>query len=540
MKRIITLVICLSFLPSLQAQKLDYDTDSKWFLGLNTGGTWNTTDVRNKTHVGWGFTLGRSFNYNYGKKFSFDLRLRYLGGKWYGQDYDTTSLNGYNPSFGPGGSVAQVYDTLGYTINNFQAEVHELGLELVLHANGLRERTGWDPYIFGGVNIVWNQTFGDLYNQDTLFFNNSFYNYSPNGMSKPEWKEMSDGIYDTALDGSDQTDYNVNFMPSLGIGLAYQVGPRFSLGIEHKTTFALKDVFDGYEDNTLRWGMFENDIYHYTALMLKFNFRARATADHIKPEEVDCLKPAINVQKPRGKRVNTSTPVYEYEAVVSQISTVSNLQLSINGELSNNFTYDPTSSKVNSSFALVQGENRVKLTASNECGTVSETVVIFYEECVPPTVVITMPASQKIVVEQPTYTLFAQLTHPKEIMYSINERPLNNYNFNEETNVFSSTITLTEGINRVRIQTSNECGTAEQIVEIEYVKCDAPKISTTYPGHVATAENKTFVLVAQFDNVVAKNQITLKLNGITQVFTYTTATKKLTKRLTLEEGVNFV
>ena len=540
MKRIITLAICLSFLPSLQAQKLEYDTDSKWFLGLNTGGTWNTTDVRNKTHIGWGFTLGRSFNYNYGKKFSFDLRLRYLGGKWYGQDYDTTSLNGYNPSYSPGGSVVQTYDTLGYTVNNFQAEVHELGLELVLHANGLRERTGWDPYIFGGVNIVWNQTYGDLYNQDTLFFNNSFYNYSPDGMSKPEWKEMSDGIYDTALDGSHQTDYNVNFMPSLGIGLAYQVGPRFSLGIEHKTTFALKDVFDGYEDNTLRWGMFENDIYHYTALMLKFNFRSRATVEHKEPEVVDCLKPAIDVQQPRGKRINTSSPVYEYAAVVSQVATASNLQLSINGELSNNFTYDATSSKVNSSFALVLGENRVKLTASNECGTVSETVVIFYEECVPPTVVITMPNTPKTVVEQPAYTVFAQLTHPGDIIYSINDRPLNNYNYNEETNTFSSTITLTEGINRIKIQTSNECGTAEQTVEVEYVKCDAPKISTTYPGNVVTAENKTFDLVAQFENIIAKNQITLKLNGVVQVFTYTTATKKLTKRLTLSEGVNVV
>ena len=540
MKRIITLAICLSTVTQFFAQKLEYDTDSKWFLGLNTGATWNTTDVRNKTHIGWGFTLGRSFNYNYGKKFSFDLRLRYLGGKWYGQDYDTTSLNGYNPSFSPGGSVIQTYDTLGYTVNNFQAEVHELGLELVLHANGLRERTGWDPYIFGGVNIVWNQTYGDLYNQDTLVSNNSFYNYAPDGMSKPEWKEMSDGIYDTALDGSDQADYNVNFMPSLGIGLAYQVGPRFSIGLEHKTTFALKDVFDGYEDNTLRWGMFENDIYHYTSLMLKFNFRARAVADHTDKEEKDCLKPAINVNQPRGKRVVTSSAVYAYEATVSQISTASNLQLTVNEAITNNFTYDPTSSKVSSSLALVKGENRIKLTASNECGTVSETVVIVYEECVPPTIVFTMPNAPKVVVEQANYTVFAKLTHPEQIAYSINDRPLNNYNYNDETDTFSSTITLTEGINRIKIKTSNECGTAEQVVEVEYVQCDAPVIKTNYPTGVVIAQNNTFDLSAQFENITAQNQITLKLNGIVQVFTYTAASKTLTKRLTLSEGVNVV
>ena len=49
--------------------------------------TWNTTDVDDKLDLGWGLTLGRSFNYDYGKILSFDLRGRYLRGYWYGQDY---------------------------------------------------------------------------------------------------------------------------------------------------------------------------------------------------------------------------------------------------------------------------------------------------------------------------------------------------------------------------------------------------------------------------------------------------------------------
>ena len=262
MKKIITLAFFLSLAMTQFAQKLDYDNDSKWFFGLNAGAAWNTTDVKNKTHIGWGFILGRSFNYNYGKKVSFDLRMRYLHGKWYGQDYDTTSTIGYNSQFTPPGNVLQYYDTLGYTINNFQTDVHELGLELAIHLNSIRETKGWDPYIFGGANIVWNQTFGDLYTNDTIDGGNHAYNYSSSGMTKPEWKLLSDDIYDSALDGSNQNNYNVDFMPSLGVGLGYQVGPRFSVGVEHKTTFALKDVFDGYVNPEERWGIFENDIYH--------------------------------------------------------------------------------------------------------------------------------------------------------------------------------------------------------------------------------------------------------------------------------------
>ena len=145
MKRIYTLAIILLISSPLFSQKLDYDNDSKWYWGLNAGAAWNTTDVKNKTKVGWGFTLGRAFNYNYGKALSFDFRMRYLNGTWAGQDYDTTSLTNYNSSVSPSGSVVDYYDTLGYTINNFQTKVHELGLEFVIHANNLRQNTGWDP-----------------------------------------------------------------------------------------------------------------------------------------------------------------------------------------------------------------------------------------------------------------------------------------------------------------------------------------------------------------------------------------------------------
>ena len=92
-------------MTTIFGQKLDYDNDSKWFWGINTGIAWSTTDVKTKHPAAWGLTLGKAFNYNYGKKISFDIRARYLGGKWRGQDYDTTSLLDYNKEFTPFGNV---------------------------------------------------------------------------------------------------------------------------------------------------------------------------------------------------------------------------------------------------------------------------------------------------------------------------------------------------------------------------------------------------------------------------------------------------
>lgn len=86
----------LLFSSYSQTFNVDYDNSSKWFLGLNVGAAWNTTDVTNKTDAGWGIILGKSYGYNFYSPLTFDIRARYLRGFWYGQDTDTSSLSGYS------------------------------------------------------------------------------------------------------------------------------------------------------------------------------------------------------------------------------------------------------------------------------------------------------------------------------------------------------------------------------------------------------------------------------------------------------------
>jgi hypothetical protein len=172
MNRIVTLsIIFFLGMTGAKAQNIDYENSGKWFLGLNVGGTWQTTDIKNQTNVGYGVVLGKSFNYNYGKRLVFDLRARYLHGEWYGKDADSTTID---------------LDTAGlnsfYGLNNFLSTQNRLALELVIHANRIRERTGFDPYIFGGIGLTWASTYADYYNK--LDSTESF------GM---------DGIYETEL-----------------------------------------------------------------------------------------------------------------------------------------------------------------------------------------------------------------------------------------------------------------------------------------------------------------------------------------------------
>ncbi|HNR85846.1 MAG TPA: hypothetical protein PKN38_04500, partial [Taishania sp.] len=141
------------------AQKLKHEQVSPFFFGLNAGATWQSTDVKTKVDLGAGFVFGASFNRDYGNIFSYDLKFRFLGGSWYGQnirktdfsDYDNTTLS----------TVPTDYkSTLGYSINNFKSKSREFNLELSIHLNRLTERTGWDPYIFGGIGATYFRTYG--------------------------------------------------------------------------------------------------------------------------------------------------------------------------------------------------------------------------------------------------------------------------------------------------------------------------------------------------------------------------------------------
>jgi len=490
MNKIIILGTFLSFALTSFSQKLDYDNDSKWFFGLNVGAAWNTTDVKNQTDTGWGVIFGRSFNYNYGKKISFDLRLRYLSGNWYGQDYDTTSLLGYNSEYSPEGSILQHYDTLGYTINNFQTEVKELGLELAIHLNALRETTGWDPYIFGGANIVVNQTYGDLVYTDSLSQN--AYDYSPYGISKPEWKLLSDGIYDMALDGSQQDKFNIDFMPSLGFGLGYQVGPRFAVGIEHKTTFAMKDVFDGYVNPEERWGLFENDIYHYTSAFLKFNLRNRRSEQHTEmipiqdnsPEiesATPCLSPTVSIIAPTGSASVVQSKKLVLKAIITNIDNASAVTVKLNGDVQYEGAYNNTTKLFTKLLELSPRSNTIDVSATTDCGKHTKVIRVLYQPCSSPTISIMSPRQENSVTSGGSISIKSKISgisSVDQLTVTLNGALISGGSYVAQTGIYSNVIPLKSGKNVVFYTVTNGCGVVSAQSTITNQTSPDPKMIT--------------------------------------------------------------
>lgn len=556
MKKIITLAFSLLFIfTHVSGQgKLDYEHDSRWFWGLNVGSTWQTTDVKNQNNWGLGLTLGKSFNYNYGKKVSFDLRARYLYGNWYGQDRDTTGFQLPNHALSTG--ETNYKDNLGYSVMNFKTEVHRVALELVIHANGIRERSGWDPYIFGGVGLTWHQTLGNQLNSNDTTGGSSMYKYNTlNGdYSRASLNNLQDGSYETALDGTKKGEFRVGFMPSVGIGIGYQVGPRFSLGLEHKTTFTRIDNFDGYVNQNSK---IKNDLYHYTSFYLRFQIRKH----RVKTDDPNSLgnlpnyedngnqtatPPVVNFTNPRASGTNVTQPNFTIRADVKNVDSQNNITFRQNGFTSTNFSYNATTDRLESNVTLAPGQNIFEIVATNNAGTDQKTTIIVYnrDTQVPPIVTFTNPASSPATVSVPTFNLAATVLNVQQsnqVTMTVNGQTYSSFSFNPSNNSLSAVLNLNTGTNIVTVTGTNAAGTDSKTTTIIYRSAEQPPVvyyvdpqSSPY-----TTTASTFVINAEVLNVSGSQNITFKQNGnINQSFTFNGSTHDFQSSVVLNAGQN--
>jgi hypothetical protein len=559
MKRIITLAFSLLFVCTqlLGQGKLVYEKDSRWFWGLNIGTTWQTTDVKNQNDWGAGLMIGKSFNYNYGKKISFDLRGRYLYGNWYGQDVDTTGFQKTNAALSSG--ATNYKDGIGYSVLNYKTEVHRLALELVIHANGIRERSGWDPYIFGGVGFTWHETYGNqLDGNDTIFASQYAYDQLNGDFSKASLNAIQDRSYETALDGTTTGTFRVGFMPSLGFGLGYQVSPRFSLGLEHKTTFTRIDNFDGYVDASSKR---PNDMYHYTSFYLRFQVKNRHNYVEDNPNSLHNLPnyenqtnqgssqpPVVNFTNPSISGMTVSQPNFTIRAEVKFVDGKQNTTFRQNGINSQNFSYNATTDLLESNVVLVPGQNVFEITGVNAAGTDVESTIIIYNkvnEIAPPVVTFNNPPTSPFTITNPAFNLMATVLNVQQanqITMTVNGQSFQNFNFNPANNVVTANLNLTMGTNIVTVIGTNTAGTDVESTTLIYnvINEQLPIVNFTNPALSGTAVTQpNFNIRADVKFVNGKENITFRQNGIYNgVFTYNATTGRFESNVVLTPGQN--
>ncbi|MEY3099758.1 MAG: hypothetical protein RIS63_652, partial [Bacteroidota bacterium] len=447
MRKLYALLLFALTVQISNAQQVDYNS-SKWFWGLNYGGTWHSTDLAHERYNGWGLTLGRSYNYDYGRNLSFDLRGRFLSGEWYGQSDALTQLtSSVNPALGA------LYSNNANYVHNFRSDIRELDLELVIHAGRLRERTGWDPFVFGGLGLTWQQTWADALLDSTI----SIYDYNSLDPQQPAQQQLIgvlDDIYETRLDGLQGNDWAVNWMPSLGFGLAYHKG-RFSIGVEHKTTFTMADAFDGLIQTDPR---LRNDWYHYTSGFFQIHFKNRAPKpissrdnnpiNNQSPFIPDCLQPNVQVINGQINPITVQQSVFLLNASISGHLNNNQVQILHNGMLLNGFNFNPNNGLLQRSINLLPGSNTIRVTAFNDCGSAFDQITINYDDCLSPQLFWLHPSAPGTTTNQNIFSLNAQLagsTQNAQLVVLHNNIPV--ANAQQIGNTISANIVLTPGLN---------------------------------------------------------------------------------------------
>ena len=335
MNRIILFLFALVMSGSAWTQNMRYNgygTHSNWFFGLNYGGTWHSTDVRNDFLSAGGFVLGRSYGYRQNSPVVFDLRGRFLIGNWQGIDNRVSAVNPndnvLNGTYNP--SLNYVQDTSS-VLRNFRTGQAELNLELVLHLNRLREQTRWDLYAFGGVGLTFWNARGNYLNDLTLD------KYDFESSIESDLTNELDGTFDTDLEGS-RDGLNVNWMPHVGFGIGYQLGPRVTFGFEHKTTFARTDLWDGLSSENTGTTAGLKDLYHYSNLYLRWYLRGTARGSVQGNGNVNytppppCFSPTLTITDPINTHHTVSTQSIMFRADIRNVSDRNQITLRVNGQ----------------------------------------------------------------------------------------------------------------------------------------------------------------------------------------------------------------
>jgi hypothetical protein len=514
MRKLYALLLFALTLTHLSAQNVNYNS-SKWFWGLNYGGTWHSTDLDYERYNGWGLTLGRSYNYDYGRGLSFDIRGRFLSGQWYGQADSFTQLDiNANPALSP------YFNTNPTYVHNFRSDIRELNLELVLHAGRLRERTGFDPYIFGGVGLTWQQTWADAF--DTL----GTYAYNSLDLTQPAQQQLigfMDDIYETRLDGIQGNDWAVNWMPSLGFGLAYHKG-RFSIGVEHKTTFTMADSFDGLSQTDPR---LRNDWYHYTSGFFQLHFKGRAS----KPAPVrgndspitninnftqNCPQPIISMVGQPQTSVSVTTILLRFD--LANVNNSQEIQLTNTFNQALPFNFNTQTKRLEATVTLLPGTNTFTITATTPCGSKTQVVQIEQLACQLPTVQIMTSGVNPATVQQVNYALNATLSghlNANQIQVLHNGMSVSGFNFNPNNGLLQRNINLTPGANTIRITATNDCGSAFDQISINYDDCRTPQLSWLQPNAPGTTTNQgALTLSAQLTGSTQNGQVLVLHNNV--------------------------
>lgn len=259
------------------------------------------------------------------------------------------------------------------------------------------------------------------------------------------------------------------------------------------------------------------------------------------------LLPVVYITDPNRESIETSRDQYLVKANIKNVNSKSDVRLSVNGRNNSNFTFSAAREQFEANILLREGRNTIRITAKNKAGESTDQVVINYTKGNPPYVNITRPSGYSYETFQSSYRIEAQINEidsKNDIQFFVDGRRVYNFDFNNRTGAFTSSINLQEGRNDVRLKAVNTFGEATDEVSItrkrETTK-QPPVVNISTPKNNSTTQDSKTNLRAQIKYVDSKNDIRLSVNGQnTYNFNFNAREEKLEANVDLKIGSNTI
>jgi outer membrane protein OmpA-like peptidoglycan-associated protein len=296
---------------------------NQWEVGVSVGNVAVSGDVATRfPNLGWGVHVRKAFGY------IFSARLAYSGGNARGMNWLPSFNYGRNTAWAnnyvapvnmtwayapqPGMVTGQLYQVQSTNTElpfngssadpvyvNYKTNIHQLALQGIVTLNNVRfhkAKTGFLLYAIGGVGAMvyetrvntldeTGKTYSGLFRQINEAYTSG---YSDRRQVLRDLRAGMDNSYETLAEGEKSRRPNLfsrTMKPTVqaGIGIAFKLSKRFSLGIEEVHTWTNEDLLDGQRWQETPFGdaamTRDFDTWHYTNINLNYNIGAKKSVE---------------------------------------------------------------------------------------------------------------------------------------------------------------------------------------------------------------------------------------------------------------------
>lgn len=234
--------------------------------------------------------------------------------------------------------------------------------------------------------------------------------------------------------------------------------------------------------------------------------------------------PVVSFIMPSQNPLSTMVSVCAIKAQVLHITTQNQASATVNGQPVA-FLYDNNQKQINFQASLVQGNNIITVSSSNNSGSDTKSTIVVYNQKKdpgqPPSVSFVVPASQYNATDNQAYAFKAVVVgvgSQSDITVTFNGVQVYSFAYNAATKEVTFSSPLSTGNNNLTIQATNGYGTDSKSANVNYIPHQdiklPPLITFTQPSSSGTVTyNNAFDFKAVIQNITSPAQLSVSLNG---------------------------